>query len=64
MSEQYRTLQNCNMRQEPSTKAAIAAVVQAGAIVHVERVEGGWAKVQVVNGWISAELLQEIKGNA
>lgn len=64
MSEQYRTLTGCNMRQEPSTDAAIAATLKAGAIVHVKRVVDGWADVSVVNGWISAELLEEIKGNA
>lgn len=60
MSEQYQTVSSCNMRQEPSTKAAVGAIVQAGQIVHVERVEGGWARVQVINGWISAELLKKI----
>lgn len=60
MADQYRAINTCNMRQEASTKAAVAAVVQKGAIVHVERIEGGWARVQVVNGWISAELLEAI----
>lgn len=61
MSEQYQTISNCNMRQEPSAKAAIGAVVQAGQIVHVERIEAGWARVQVINGWISSELLRKIE---
>ena len=61
MTKQYRTLTNCNMRQEPSTKAAIAATVQKGAIVHVAKVEGGWAHVELVRGWISAELLEPIE---
>ena len=42
MDKQYRTLANCNMRQEPSNpKAAIAATVQAGAIVHVDDTQHG-----------------------
>ena len=49
------------MRQEPSTKAAIAATVQKGAIVHVAKVEGGWAHVELVRGWISGELLEPIE---
>ena len=63
MDKQYRTLTNCNMRQEPSTKAAIAATVQAGAIVHVDdtRSTDGWYRVQVVNGWISGELLEPVE---
>lgn len=61
MTKQYRTLNTCNMRQEPSTKSAIAAVVQVGAIVHVEKVVAGWAQVELVRGWISAELLEPIE---
>lgn len=59
---QYRAKTNCNMRQEPSGKAAIAAVVQAGAIVHVDatRSTDGWVRVQI-NGWISGELLEAIE---
>ena len=63
MTTEYRAVSNCNMRQEPSTKAAIAATVQAGAIVHVDdtRSMDGWYRVQVVNGWISGELLEPIE---
>lgn len=63
---QYRVLRNCNLRQEPDGRSAIAAVVQAGQIVHVDktRAEGGWQRVQVVNGWISGELLEEIDDDA
>lgn len=59
---QYRTLSNCNLRQEPSSKAAVGAVVQVGQIVHVdeERTENGWRRVQVINGWISSELLEKV----
>ena len=60
MADQYRAINTCNMRQEASTKAAIAAVVQKGAIVHVAKIEGGWAQVELVRGWISAELLEAI----
>lgn len=51
------------MRQEPSTGAAVAAVVQKGAIVHVDdtRSTDGWFRVQIVNGWISGELLEPIE---
>lgn len=61
-TKQYRVLKNCNMRQEPDVHSAIGAVVQAGQIVHVDesRTEAGWLRVQVVNGWISGELLEEI----
>ena len=61
--KQYRTLANCNMRQEPAIGAAVAAVVQAGAIVHVDdaRSTDGWFRVQIVNGWISGELLEAIE---
>ncbi len=61
---EYRTLKNCNMRQEPSTEAAIGAVVQAGQIVHVDETKtvNGWMRVQIVNGWISGELLQRLEG--
>ena len=40
-----------------------AATVQAGAIVHVDdtRSMDGWYRVQVVNGWISGELLEAIE---
>ena len=61
MTTEYRAINTCNMRQEASTKAAIAAVVQKGAIVHVAKVEGGWAFVELVRGWISAELLEAIE---
>ena len=63
MTTEYRAVSNCNMRQEASTKAAIAATVQAGAIVHVDdtRSMDGWYRVQVVNGWISGELLEAIE---
>lgn len=63
MTKQYRTLNTCNMRQEPNAKAAIGAVVQAGQIVNVDeaRTEGGWLRVQVINGWISAELLEPVE---
>ena len=63
MDKQYRTLTNCNMRQEPSTDAAIAATLKAGAIVHVDntRSTDGWYRVQVVNGWISGELLEAVE---
>ena len=61
MTTEYRAVSNCNMRQEASTKAAIAATVQNGAIVHVAKVEGGWAHVELVRGWISAELLEPIE---
>lgn len=61
--KQYRTTTNANMRQEPSGKAAIAAVVQQGAIVNVDdtRSTDGWFRVQVVNGWISGELLEQVE---
>ena len=62
-SVQMRTTTNANMRQEPSGKAAIAAVVQAGAIVHADptRSTDGWIQVQIVNGWISGELLERVE---
>lgn len=61
--KQYRAKTNCNMRQEPSAKSAIAATVQAGAIVHVDdtRSTDGWFRVQIVNGWISGELLEPVE---
>ena len=61
--KQYRAKTNCNMRQEPDGEAAVAAVVQAGAIVHVDdtRSMDGWYRVQIVNGWISGELLEKIE---
>lgn len=62
-SVQMRTTANCNMRQEPNGKAAIAAVIQAGAIVHADptRSTDGWIPVQIVNGWISSELLKAME---
>ena len=59
-SVQMRTTTNANMRQEPNGKAAIAAVIQAGAIVNADptRSTDGWIPVQIVNGWISGELLE------
>ena len=59
-TKQMRVTTNVNMRQEPNGKAAIAAVVHAGAIVHADptRSTDGWIPVQVVNGWISGELLE------
>lgn len=63
MTTEYRAINTCNMRQEASTKAAIAATVQAGAIVHVDdtRSTDGWFRVQIVNGWISGELLEPVE---
>lgn len=62
-SKQVRVTTNANMRQEPSGNAAIAAVVQAGAIVHADptRSTDGWVPVQFVNGWISGELLERVE---
>lgn len=63
MTTQARTLANCNMRQEPNVNAAIAATLKAGAIVHADmtRISDGWVPVQIVNGWISGELLEAIE---
>ena len=62
-STQMRTTTNANMRQEPNGKAAIAAVIQSGAIVNADptRSTDGWIPVQVVNGWISGELLERVE---
>lgn len=61
--KQYRTTTNANLRQEPDGKSAVAAVVQRGAIVNVDdtRSTDGWFRVQVVNGWISGELLEPVE---
>ena len=62
-SVQMRTTTNANMRQEPNGNAAIAAVIQAGAIVNADptRSTDGWIPVQIVNGWISGELLERVE---
>lgn len=50
------------LRQEPSTKAAIAALMQDGAIVHVDptKTVGGFVLVRFVNGYIHEKYLVDI----
>lgn len=56
---------NVRLRQEPSTKSAIAALMQDGAIVHVDptRIINDFIPVQIVNGYIHRDYLIDLVEN-
>ena len=53
---------NVRLRQEPSTEAAIAALMQDGAIVHADptRIIDDFVPVQFVNGYIHKKYLIDL----
>lgn len=55
---QYRVRRNCNLREEASLKAAISALVNAGALVHVIGEDGDWWHVQF-NGHMAKSLVDQ-----
>lgn len=53
------------LRQEPSVEAAIAALMQDGAIVHADptRIIDDFVPVQFVNGYIHKKYLVDVIEN-
>ncbi len=61
---QYRATSNANIRDEPDAKASVAAVVGAGAIVHVDpdrTPDGEWLPVILVRGWVHKSVVEALE---
>lgn len=62
---QYRiTTTKANLRNEPDAKAGIVAVVEAGAIVHVDpdrTPDGEWLPVILVRGWVHKSVVEALE---